>query len=227
MRRSSTPVARMTSSASALGEQPEEEAERSGRAGTRARGRGSGRAPSRGPRAPPRRVASTIGDQALAPCGSSGCGWLTSQKPASAGRRNQAKPRPRPLAEHERRADDGDERLDLLDHDRRDEVAVEERLGEEDRRDRRRAGADATAARDVPRARAPQTRAQRGQRAAAACRARGSRARRRRSSSPTSSSAQRLADDRVGAPHRRGDCDEHDSRDVRGDSSASMTRFEA
>ena len=66
--------------------------------------------------------------------------------------RNQAKPLSRPLAEDEPRADDRDERLDLLEDDGRDGVAVDERLREEDRRDRGSAHADHDGGRDVARA---------------------------------------------------------------------------
>ncbi len=49
-----------------------------------------------------------------------------------------------------------DERLDLLQDDRRHRVSAHERLREEDRRERRRSRADDDARRDVARARAPQ-----------------------------------------------------------------------
>jgi hypothetical protein len=75
--------------------------------------------------------------------GSSGCGSAISQIPR-AREQEPDEPAPRLLAEHEPRADDDDQRLHLLQHDDGDEVAVEERLREQDRRDRRRAGARPT-----------------------------------------------------------------------------------
>ena len=83
---------------------------------------------------------STIGDQPVR-VGSSGCGSEISQTPASAGSRNQ---RSRAAAARRARARrrPRDQRLHLLQHDDGDEVAVEERLREQDRRDRRGAGAD-------------------------------------------------------------------------------------
>ncbi len=149
-----------------------------------------------------------IGTRPLA-CGSSGCGWLTSQKPTSAGRRNQAKRGRGRSPRMSAAAGDRDERLHLLDHDRRDEVAVEERLGEEDRGDADAPAPIATAARMY---RGPAFTTARG-----AGRRSGSDEQheddvlpeddRRRGGRP----AERLADDRVRAPHRRRDGDEHDS----------------
>ena len=58
---------------------------------------------------------------------------------------------PGPLAEDQARTDDRDDGLNLLQDDRRDEVvAVHERLGEQDRRERRGAGADHDRGDDVP-----------------------------------------------------------------------------
>ena len=102
------------------------------------------------------------------------------------GQQEPGEARPRPLAEDERRARDRHERLDLLDHDGCDEVAVEERLREEDRRERRRPGSDRDRRGDVARSR-PQDRPQRGKQQTGGRAARGSRARRRRSSSRSSS----------------------------------------
>ena len=83
----------------------------------------------------------TIGTRPLA-VGSSGCGWLNEPEAEQAGSRNQAKRGRGRSRGSLRAASDRDQRLDLLEHDRRDEVAVEERLGEEDRRERRGAGPD-------------------------------------------------------------------------------------
>ncbi len=94
--------------------------------------------------------------------------------------------RPRLLAEDEPRADDGDERLRLLQHEDGDEVAVEERLREEDRRDRRGAGADGDPGGDVARPGLPE-RAQRDGEQRQRQQRRARRARRRRSSSGWSS----------------------------------------
>ena len=79
-------------------------------------------------------------------------------QPDAGERRQQepCEPRPRMLAEHEPGARDGDEGLRLLQHQHRDEVAVEERLREEDRRDRRRSCADRDARDHVTRAGTPQ-----------------------------------------------------------------------
>ena len=66
------------------------------------------------------------------------------------GREVEREPRARPLAEDDRRGDDRHDRLHLLQHDGRHEVgALDECLGEEDRRDRRRAGADHDRREDV------------------------------------------------------------------------------
>src|SRR5207247_9670609 len=63
--------------------------------------------------------------------------WVVDEpEPQERRQQEPGEARPGPLAQGERSAEDGDERLDLLEHDRGDEVAVEERLGEEDRRDR-------------------------------------------------------------------------------------------
>src|SRR6185437_10528750 len=116
----------------------------------------------------------------------------------------------RPLAQQESGAGDRDQRLHLLDHDGRDEVRVsDERVGEEDRGDGRRAGADHDRRGDVAAAGAEDG-AQRGEEQRQRQQdedhvlAEDDRRRRRRP-------AHRLADDRVRAPHRGGDRDEHDS----------------
>ena len=132
-----------------------------------------------------------------------------------AGERGQQEPGeawPRLLAEHEPRAGDGDERLHLLQHEHRDEVAVEERLREEDRGDGGGACADGDAGCDVARARAPE-RAQgddeqrQGQGDEDDVLAEDDRRRTRRV-------RERLADQSVEPPHRRGDADEDDTGDV-------------
>ena len=122
--------------------------------------------------------------------------------------------RPRPLGEQQRGGADGDERLHLLDHDGRDEVGVaDQRVGEEDRGDGRRAGADHDGRGDVAPAGAEDG-AQRGEEERQRQQdedhvlAEDDRRRRRRP-------AHRLADDRVRAPHRRGDRDEDDPRNPR------------
>ena len=102
-----------------------------------------------------------------------------------------------------------EDRLHLLQHDGRDEVVVrEERLGEEDRRDRRRAGADRDRREDV----APAEPEHSGERAGGERQRQGDedevlaeddrRGRRRR--------GQRPADPLVEAPERRRERDEHD-----------------
>ena len=70
--------------------------------------------------------------------------------------------RTRPLAEHDAGGDHRDHRLQLLEHDRRHRVAVDERLREEDRRDGRRACADHRRREDVARPE-PEERRQRGE----------------------------------------------------------------
>src|SRR5690242_15125673 len=129
-----------------------------------------------------------------------------------AGERGEEEPGeagPGALGEQERGGPDGDERLHLLDHDRRDEVGVaDQRVGEEDRRDGRGAGADDDGGRDVAPTGA-EDRAQRGEEERKRAEhedhvlAEDDRRRGRRE-------AHRLPDDRIGAPHRRGDRDQDD-----------------
>ena len=120
------------------------------------------------------------------------------------------KARPRPLAEQRRRGRDGDERLHLLDHDWGDVVGVtDQRVGEEDRGQSRRAGADDDGRRHVASACAEDG-TERGEEERECEQdedhvlAEDDRRRRRRA-------AHRLADDRVRPPHRRGDRDEDDA----------------
>ena len=62
------------------------------------------------------------------------------------------------LAEQRRRERDGDQRLNLLEDDRRHRVALHERFREQDRRECGRPCADDDSCRHVPRSRAPQSR---------------------------------------------------------------------
>ena len=94
----------------------------------------------------------------------------------------EREPRAHALAEDDPRRDHRHDRLHLLQHDRRHEVgADDERLREEDRRDRRGAGADHDRREHVAPAEAEDGRERAGQRTAA-CRGRAPGARRRRSS---------------------------------------------
>ena len=155
-------------------------------------------------RSPPRSRPGRFAD------GSSGCGWLTSQKPARAGRKNHQKPGRGRSPSKSAAAPTATSGWTFWITTGRDEVGVaDERVGEEDRGDGRRARAD--------RRRRPRRSAgRRGTTARSAGRRSGSvqqdedhvlaeddRRRRRRR-------AHRLADDRVRAPHRRGDGDEDD-----------------
>ena len=72
----------------------------------------------------------------------SGFGKASSQAPTSAGTANQANDGPEPLAQQDRRAEDRDDRLELLDHRRGHRVAVPERHGEQRGGHRGRADAD-------------------------------------------------------------------------------------
>ncbi len=137
-------------------------------------------------------------------------GVLHAHQPRADERRDEEKGEAasRPFAENHAGADDGDDRLDLLQDDRGDEVvAVDERLREQDRRERRRAGADHDRGEDVPPARDE---------------------RRRRSAAPRNGSVSRTSSDvlaeddrrnggrlgerctdpRVESPERRGERDE-------------------
>src|SRR5581483_923776 len=129
------------------------------------------------------------------------------------GEEEPREPRPRLLAEHEPRADDGDQRLRLLQNDDGDEVAVEEGLREEDGRDRRRTGSDRDSCEHVGNAGAPE-RDERGNEQRQGARDEhdvlSEHDRRRRGRV-----RERLADEAVEPPHRGRDADEHDSRDVR------------
>src|SRR3954451_19939823 len=135
---------------------------------------------------------------------------LVDQPEPEQGRHQEpGEPRPSTLTEDDRCGDDGDQRLDLLENDGGHEVAVEERLGEEDRRKRGGARADDHRAHDVapacadhrPEGRGKQRERQQHEHDVLA---EDDRRRRRRR-------AQRLADDRVRAPHGSRDCDEHDT----------------
>ena len=119
---------------------------------------------------------------------------------------------PRLFAEHEPRTDDDDQRLHLLEHDHGDEVPMEEGLREQDRRERRGAGADSDAGCDIGGTGAPQRDHRRDEQ-------------RQRHEDEHDVLAEDdgvgggrvgegLADQAVQAPHRRGDADEDDSGDA-------------
>ena len=79
-------------------------------------------------------------------------------RPDQAAEQEQSEARARTLAEDRRGQRHGDQRLNLLQDDRRHRIALHERLREQDRRERRRSRADDDPRGDVARAGAPEGR---------------------------------------------------------------------
>ena len=99
-------------------------------------------------------------ERRLRPCRetSNGLGNAISQVPTRPPSEEQAEARARTLAEDRCGQRHGDQRLDLLQDDRRHRVALHERFREQDRRERRRSRADDDACGHVARAGAPEGR---------------------------------------------------------------------